>query len=540
MLLVDQLSNEDKNLITDWCRMYGVSRREHNMFNRHAFDLPYVLRKWDQNKQDYLWKLFGEQLILEREVSYQRPNELLERELSTAMDDSTKGKMYDFKWDMLSRIENLFGYFTDEARAVRKLFDITGMRDNRYYGRTMHIEINGTRIDLIYNSSKPMKILNKMAKALDMCEEFEAFRIAHSQILNQKTLKGTLCLSIHPMDFMTLSDNGYGWDSCMNWEHDGCYRTGTVEMMNSSCMIVAYLRGSEPYRIEDHMWTGNKKWRELIVVHPKAIVDIKGYPYMNENLSNMAIEWVRELAAQNLGWDVSYDPVDYEDDGTFDYPDGRRYGYSFETNYMYNDFGTSSTCHRIIIPQGWQDDEKADRWHYINISGPNICMCCGREWEPCEGHEDMVLCWDCDPGPRCDSCNYPIEDDEYYNVEGDVLCPQCYEEEAGFCALQEDYFYNDHLVNIYLTAVDNDVRHPYHLKCIRVHTRYIEEGISEMTSRDFFDGNLREFHSFQQEDGEVLFYVNQSECTNYVLEDLFGLWSPWSRENYVSSYRSLM
>lgn len=535
MLLVDQLSNEDKNLITDWCQMYGVSRREHNTFNRHAFNLPYILRAWDENKQKYLWNLFGGQMIIEREVSYQRPSELLGHDLTVAMDDS-KGKMYDFKWDIHNKAEQIFSYFSDEMRSIRKLFEVNALRDNRYYGRTIHFEINNTRFDLIYNSSKPMKILNKMAKVFNLSDEFEQFRIAHSQILNQKTLKGTLCLSIHPLDFMTLSDNGYGWDSCMNWEHDGCYRTGTVEMMNSPYMIVAYLRGSEPFRIGDNFWAGNKKWRELIVVHPRAIVDIKGYPYMNENLSTMALEWVRELAAHNLGWDVSYDPVDFEDDGSFDYSDGRRYSYNFETYRMYNDFGSTSTCHKIIIPQGWQEECDLQRCQYIEISGPNICICCGREWDPCDGHENMVMCWECDPGPRCDSCEYPIDEDEYYVVEGDILCPACYDEEAGLCVLTEDYFYDKHLVDVYLTAVDDDVEHLYCLRNIRVHTRFIEEGLTPYEAEMF--GNLPAFRTHTCEDGEVIFYVNMSDCNQYVIEDLFGLWSDWNREHYITTYKN--
>ena len=38
-----------------------------------------------------------------------------------------------------------------------------------------------------------------------------------------------------------MSDNNSGWESCMSWRNNGCYRRGTVEMMNSPYVIVAYL-----------------------------------------------------------------------------------------------------------------------------------------------------------------------------------------------------------------------------------------------------------------------------------------------------------
>ena len=44
-----------------------------------------------------------------------------------------------------------------------------------------------------------------------------------------------------------MSDNDYGWDSCMGWMNEGEYRLGTVEMMNSPCIVVAYIDGEEAW-----------------------------------------------------------------------------------------------------------------------------------------------------------------------------------------------------------------------------------------------------------------------------------------------------
>ena len=76
-----------------------------------------------------------------------------------------------------------------------------------------------------------MRVLSKIATAYNL-PGFEDFRIAQSLVTNQANLKGYITLSIHPLDYMTMSDNNCGWDSCMSWQEEGCYRQGTVEMMN--------------------------------------------------------------------------------------------------------------------------------------------------------------------------------------------------------------------------------------------------------------------------------------------------------------------
>lgn len=92
---------------------------------------------------------------------------------------------------------------------------------------------------------KALKQLNGILHFMDD-DEFEEFRICQSMCTNTTALEGKLCLSIHPLDYMTMSDNACDWSSCMSWQEDGCYRMGTVEMMNSPCVIVAYLESSHP------------------------------------------------------------------------------------------------------------------------------------------------------------------------------------------------------------------------------------------------------------------------------------------------------
>lgn len=532
-MLVDKLSQRDKEIITDWIQCYAVSHREYGVFPQNQMaSLDYILRAWNTGKQVHLWKMFGEQFILEREVSYQRPESFLYKELNHSL---CSGDMLEFKSELFDKCEHYFNYWSEDHRNIRRLFDIEYLKDNRYIGRPYTIVFDEKNKFSVARGAKVMKVLNKLAKFFKLEEKFEKFRIAHSQILNQKILNGTLCLSIHPFDYMTLSDNTYDWDSCMSWENNGCYRAGTVEMMNSPFMVVVYLKGDKPFRIGAECWEGNKKWRELFIVHPHAICNIKGYPYKNETLSMIALEWLRELAAQNLGWKVPYGPMEFESCSVFNYTDNHSYYFDFETNAMYNDFNTDNTCHQIIVPQGWQDKEEHIH-QLINISGPSICVCCGDQYYPDEGHEDQVLCSDCDPGLRCSCCGESWDEDEMRFVDGKPYCPDCFHDCAGECAIEEDYYYNDELVTVYLAAVNDNLTYRDELYSATIHERYIRpEGIKDC--QWYFE--ISELRSMEIDD-DVVYYVNMEDCTPQGMEQLFRLWHPRSKEVYVERYQRML
>ena len=134
-------------------------------------------------------------------------------------------------------------------------------------------------------------------------EEYEAFRIWHSMLFNSAKMTGNLCLSIHPLDYITMSENDEGWSSCMNWHDEGCYRRGTIEMMNSKYVLVAYVKSenNEIYMGNDNHWN-SKKWRSLFYLDKDIITSIKGYPYQHPALVKVIIEKLEELAEANLGY----------------------------------------------------------------------------------------------------------------------------------------------------------------------------------------------------------------------------------------------
>lgn len=234
-------------------------------------------------------------------------------------------------------------------------------------------------------------------------ELFNDWRMEHSRIISDRVIKAKLCFSIHPLDYITMSDNNK-WTSCMNWRTGGCYRIGTVEMMNSNNVICVYLTTSEPfnfaldnndtckhkltkeksyYETNDYVWN-NKRWRQLLFVNKDIIVSGKSYPYRNNIVSIKCIEELRKLAKENLNWTYEYGVEPYKDmlhiTGNYsmnrakDYINNEmatKHNIIFDTKGMYNDMLNVARYDYFCVRN------KVKRTKVISISGKANCLCCG-------------------------------------------------------------------------------------------------------------------------------------------------------------------
>ena len=181
------------------------------------------------------------------------------------------------------------------------------------------------------DTSKPlelksdMKLMRMMAKIVDWFEldkeAFEQFRILHSRVLNDRMINANITLSIHPLDYLTMSDNACDWESCMNWYQGGDYRLGTVEMMNSPVILEAYVESEHPYcpiDRDNRTWS-NKRWRCLYIVNKDIITEIKQYPYNNIYLRDYVLNKIKQLAEQNMGWHYDDKMYEYKDSYVIEY-----------------------------------------------------------------------------------------------------------------------------------------------------------------------------------------------------------------------------
>lgn len=387
MSVFDYLSNEDCKLIDSYINNYA----NYSPFCRRTASLEYILAEWETAKSENLFKMFNGNLILKKNIQYDRSKDMLFKEMTDLL---TGSKTY---YTIGNKVRDC-GYKL--AEDMRFFMSEKYLAENKYSGSDFTIPSSCTldgKPFLVRSGCKTIKTLGKLIKATGWCseEQFEEFRLKHSLLLNQKTITGTLCLSIHPLDYITMSDNDEGWSSCMAWvEEAGCYRAGTVEMMNSPNVIVAYVESDNnklTFDYEDHEWN-SKKWRQLVMITPELILGNKQYPYQNDFLEEEVLKWVKELTKNSNTFN------NFSESQTL----------NIIKNNMCNMFSNGSTIFHLSFnnmyndiygdKHGYLSDSfllNPPAHYYSNYSGLLTCMWCGREIEENWSDDYSKVCCPC-------------------------------------------------------------------------------------------------------------------------------------------------
>jgi hypothetical protein len=479
MSIFERLPDEDKSQFKSYISHYGDEGNGTIPLDK----LGYFLRFWDENKEPF-FRAFGEQFIVKKEVRLVKPKDELSDDMYSALNNGhqmIRNFISAYK-DAARRIGNEMGDIDMTYRLKSFVEDWDMLVDNVYPGPGFTIPGKFTKDGrpLVVNANcKAVKMLGKIAAALNVelpimycsgcgcyytdgeteccgplekSSGYELFRQAHSQVLNQKQIKGNLCLSIHPLDFITMSDNNCGWTSCMSWmDEPGDYRLGTIEMMNSPCVIVAYVESKEP------MWTpggdwNSKRWRQLYIVTREVILGNRQYPYISDDLQGVAIRWIRDLMTQIPGYGPYPEETIQLKNDSWNTVKDKHIRFNFYCNYMYNDVYDYRLAY--VADQKIEDDD-----HYsCNFSGPAVCTGCGDIIELDEVDAHIVQCRACDGHWRCDFCgDWHSSYDECYTVDDDyIACDWCYHNELSECEVCGDHHRNDCVAHIYLQFADTE------------------------------------------------------------------------------------
>ena len=442
MSLFNHITDAEKRAMTEYIRAHAFDT-EAGGERAHYAPLSEVLSTWIREKIS-LFHLLGDNLMVSKDITFERSAEELNRALDNLWEKGEFPKLIRNAMDIHSidvYKEDHKAYRGESTHYIYALWDITKnefLSTNIYNGVTYSTLLPNDKELKIEPGCRPMRIIQKIVKAIDSPEwsaAFEEYRLEHSRILNTKTLSGTLTLSIHPLDYMTMSDNNENWSSCMSWKGHGCYRAGTVEMMNSPCVIVAYLSHKSMDLTPDFSWN-SKSWRSLFIITPDLISSVKGYPYHSTSLAQATMNWLNELSGDLYGDIQEAYEVDRTDD-TFGRADLRAQEtgqtVTFRTEHMYNDCGLAS--HTYIR---FAHDAKEQEYD-ITYSGFQTCMICGRGQDSGDG---ALHCHNCTPSYWCGTCREYHFAEEMHGDRFDGLCEKCYRDNVFTDALTNEEFYN--------------------------------------------------------------------------------------------------
>lgn len=439
--VMDRLTEKDLSLIYNR-RMYAADGT--NVISNEEF-----LRDWAEAKDVFLGDLFQDGLIIETPFKYEQSESALEREFDMAYrDDSSVIRSY---LNVLRRMIDLTFPWEITYQLSHRLITSDSLAKNCQKVDTFKVDFPNGKTFTFQKGSRLIRSITKIANALDIDKELtQQFVNEHSRLLNQKELHGTLCLSIHPMDYMTMSDNREAWGSCMSWDEDGEYRVGTLEMMNSNCVVVAYLKSDRKYLFgwERDSWN-SKKWRCLFVVNNQMIASVKSYPYNNDSITVAVMNKLREMLEQAYGYHYTEPKAEGSSKTIYMAQDEKEFKFRMWTDEMYNDFGCASS-HFVSINNDFEFVNQAT--YDINYSGKARCIVCGGNIYD----HDTLMCNSCDPRYICTCCGerYTSEEEGYFDEDGEWWCESCYHDNHVQTLPYDDYHAIDNCSAIYIDVPD--------------------------------------------------------------------------------------
>lgn len=463
--LRDEISEKDYRIMENYIETCGFPKGT-------VLSAREYLSEWAKCKPK-LYRMMGKNLKVSIPCTFEKPRQDIEKEMYNLFSDF-EDFLYEYRRFFDNMVLKVKDCFTgDTLYDLKRIVNISNFVEDRI-PRSIKIKPEGYKKTLqLQAGMKPIRALSKIVSyfGAENFKEFENFRCKHSLIYNDKIIKGNLVISIHPLDFITMSDNSLGWSSCMSWTDEGCYHLGTVEMMNSNNVVVCYLEGSTPYKFddkhsEDEEWIwNNKKWRQMFYVTKDIIVSGKAYPYEHLELTKTILGKLRELAGENFNWTYSFGPESYHDMkhiwSIFRMDNNRnwvandtsiKHNILFDTKNMYNDMLNDNNYNFLCVRN------KVKKEKIISYSGKARCICCNdillEENDCYEDYNDRfsntgrVICEECLEESKC-SCCYKFKGKDnliniklkvYYDETFQTICEDCYKERAKICPICEENF----------------------------------------------------------------------------------------------------
>lgn len=199
---------------------------------------------------------------------------------------------------------------------------------------------------------------------------------AYSNLTQNNTLEETLYISISPLDFLTMSENSYGWQSCLRIKGEWGGGSQSYIMDNSS--VVSFIG-----KYRDSFIGLDKKWRQLVYLQTNGsllnIAQSRQYPSeiktIEDEVRRMLFNQINTFAGENL----SYTTLNYVADEFYQKSSACHY-------YDLNDYHHGSfTEHDRFL--------ELDEMDQIGEHG--ICLSCGGLMDS-ESHCSGYMCRYCE------------------------------------------------------------------------------------------------------------------------------------------------
>lgn len=372
-------------------------------------------------------------------------------------------------------LDRFIGYLYDKNRDLYSFVDYEN-DENGFFE-------NKINADYDYQG-KTIKSGGKLIKAFKYFEsdpiKLREFQDIASRIIQENKIEGQLCISVHPLDYLSISENNNNWRSCHSLT--GEYRSGNLNYMADKYTIVCYLKSEKDEQLEkfpEGIKWNSKKWRVLLFFSKdkKMIFAGRQYPFSSsygmDFLLHIALPASNILAqTADLHWidwsNYMIDRLEIEDNN-FYYPN-----YVPMSNKLVPLSELVKKCHNSLYYSDLLDNPEykpfytyqiRDIYGYksvftdqyetkFTIGNPVKCFCCGNENITIP---DSIYCLKCELQyghsenenvfTRCDKCNNRILIDDAFQVDDDyAYCQDCLDEYAEMCDKCYNYYSTENII----------------------------------------------------------------------------------------------
>lgn len=253
---------------------------------------------------------------------------------------------------------------------------------------------------------KVSRVINKIFTDIGIANDKNYNRIfaVLSDSINPMKITRHTCLSVHPCDFLNMS-NGDGWRSCHSLD-GGCYQAGTLSYLCDPVSMIFYTVSSEYTGSE--MWSQPKINRQVYCYGKELLLQSRLYPTYSdvENSKNFR-NVVQSIFAMALGinnlWMLKQDIIEI---GNYVRTVNDSLHYA---DYTYSEYLPSLSIYKERTATGG-----------ITVGYLASCLNCGKTLTESES----VVCDHCCE-VKCECCGCYRGEDEMLMIGDSYYCDDC-------------------------------------------------------------------------------------------------------------------
>lgn len=397
-----------------------------------------------------------------------------------------------FDGRLIVELPHKVSFSLSQQKKNERIDEFIEVVSNRYGNMDLVNFINATRDDFFNNVlSQDYGTVKKGSKIIKAFKHFESDKEAleniqnhASRLIQEDVIEGYLCFSVHPLDFLSASENTHNWRSCHAL--DGEYRSGNLTYMVDKCTVMCYLRSDNLETLPNFPATvpwNSKKWRTWLFFSEDQAMVFAGrqYPFALPTAMDYVLQIgfpYAKLTLHNEVWscwhsekvdkvpfphdsDFSLSPLLYEkyiaignrltpmtkviidNNGSQHYND-LLYSSSYDPIYAYKFFksslmwsaATGATQHEVT---------------QIKLGGRVKCLCCGvnnielSESMMCIACEGEYGDSESDDFGYCSCCDRHMYLGDAHWIGDSPICESCYQTETDTCDKCKDICFKSDL-----------------------------------------------------------------------------------------------